>query len=147
MPGQERCITSATAVNGTLTPVNDRNGIEEKAFDSMIRHFSTKTLMEFYRNMFDDAGELDQFLLNKPQRTENDILHELVHIRKYYGDLGSAGNIFRRILVGSRDRIFPARNQIRSWGRENCSILKAPHFPFYGWTSWDALINEATTTS
>lgn len=137
-------FTTATAINGTLSPIDDRAGIERKALQNMIVSFSSQSLQNFYESMFTSRKEAERFLRNRPQRSEGDILNELVILKKNYDDHGLANNIFGRKIVGSRDRIFPARNQVRSWGKDQCSIIRAPHFPFYGWSSWDSILADGT---
>ncbi|MDH3329054.1 MAG: DUF452 family protein [Desulfobulbaceae bacterium] len=144
MAGQVKRFTTATAINGTLSPIDDRYGIEPKALTNMIVSFSSQNLQNFYKSMFTSREEADRFLRNRPQRPEGDILNELIILKKNYDDHGTANNIFGRKIVGSRDRVFPARNQVRSWGRDQCSIIRAPHFPFYGWSSWDIILTEGT---
>jgi biotin synthesis protein BioG len=142
--GQEKHFATTTAINGTLSPIDDTRGIERKAFADMISGFSPPVLHAFYESMFTDPAETGRFLRNRPQRPEENILHELVSLGRYYDHLQPVDNIYGRIIVGSRDRIFPARNQLRSWGRDKCSIIKAPHFPFYQWSSWDHIISAET---
>ena len=140
LAGQEYNLTTATALNGTLTPIDDRFGIGCRAFQDMVRTFSTQTLGEFYDSMFAEQKEAKRFKRCKPQRSQDDIFHELVALQRHYAEHGPADNIYGRKLVGSRDRIFPARNQVRSWGKGRCTVINAPHFPFYGWPSWDTVI-------
>jgi len=145
--GQEKIFATATAINGTLAPIDDACGIDRNAYDDMIDTFSPTVLHAFYESMFTDPGETARFLRNRPQRTEEDILHELVQLRSSSQGGQPVDNIYSRIIVGSRDRVFPARNQLRSWGRDRCTIIKAPHFPFYKWSVWDRIISAETGTT
>jgi biotin synthesis protein BioG len=134
-------FTSATAVNGTLTPMDDQRGIPVKAFATMISDFSASVLEKFYRDMFDRHDQARRILNSRPRRSAETILEELQTLRLMYARLGPGEDIFDHKLVGGRDRIFPARSQLRSWGKDNCQRSKAGHFPFYDWTSWDFIIN------
>ncbi len=134
---QSKLFTSSTAVNGTLNPINQDFGIKEKDYLTLIEHFSADSLLEFYQNMFTVAGDMEQFLANRPKRSQKSLLDELHVIQKQYQLRGPAADIFRQKIVGSMDRIFPARSQLRSWGRNNCQTLKIPHFPFYEWNGWN----------
>lgn len=133
-------FTSATAVNGTLTPIDDQGGIPPKAFAAMISGFSPAALEGFYRDMFDRPDQAARFLHYKPRRTPESVLAELQTLQQMYGELGAGDDIFGRKVVGSRDKIFPARSQLHSWGKANCERIKAAHFPFYDWSSWDRII-------
>ncbi len=132
---QKDLFASTTAVNGTLRPIDDKYGISEKDFGAMVTQFSAATLQKFYQNMFTDPAERDRFLTHRPQRSESSILTELVALKKMYGQLGPAPDIYDTKIVGSRDRIVPARSQIRAWGRDRCNTIKAPHFPFFQWNA------------
>lgn len=137
---QTQIITTATALNGSLFPIDDKKGINRSIFKNMINNFSSQTLHDFYANMFTDSREKDRFFENLPRRTKDNIGHELAQLWKHYDTHGPAKNIYDKKIIGSRDRIFTARNQVRCWGKEQCSITKAPHFPFYTWSSWDRII-------
>ena len=134
-------FTSTTAVNGTLAPIDDQCGIPPKAFYAMINDFSSTVLDKFYRDMFNQQEQAERFLNNKPDRSPESILAELQTLQSMYHELGPGDDIFDYKLVGSRDRIFPARSQLQSWGKENCKRIKTAHFPFYDWPSWDLIID------
>ena len=137
LPGSCRNrFAAAIAVNGTTTPIDERRGIDPKAYDDMIGAFSARTLEGFYREMFDDRRQAARFFRNRPRRPAESILEELVTLRRAYLEHGPSADIFTRRIVGSRDRIFPARSQIRAWGRDRCTTLPLPHFPFYALTDW-----------
>ncbi|GAB4341335.1 MAG: hypothetical protein Kow0089_15600 [Desulfobulbaceae bacterium] len=136
------CFASAVAVNGTPHPVDDRRGIPVRAFDAMIRDFSPDVLEDFYRSMFEDEEETARFLDHLPQRSAASVHAELVALRRMYERFGPGRDIFTRRLVGARDRIFPARSQLRSWGRDSCTTITGGHFPFYRLPSWDVLVEE-----
>lgn len=135
-------FASAAAINGTLTPIDDQAGIPAEPFDAMINDFSRTVLDEFYRDMFDRDEELARFFRNRPRRPLNAVLEELQTLKRLYMEQGAGKDIFDRCLAGSRDRIFPARAQLRSWGKERCERIPAPHFPFYDWESWDLIVTE-----
>ncbi len=135
-------FSSTTAVNGTLTPIDDQRGIPPKAFNTMISGFSAAVLEGFYRDMFDQQDLAERFLHSKPKRTAGSILSELQTLKHMYDELGPGDDIFTRKLVGGRDRIFPARSQLLSWGKKNCERTKAAHFPFYDGSSLDLIIGR-----
>ena len=65
---QAAAFASATALGGTLTPVDKQRGIPPESYADMLDHFSQEVLDTFYRNMFDDEDQLARFLANRPQR-------------------------------------------------------------------------------
>ncbi len=147
LAGQEENFATTIAINGTLTPIDDRSGIACATFDEMIRTFSKQTLGKFYESMFVETKEAERFNHSKPMRSTDDILHELVALKNHYTLHGPADNIYETKFVGSRDRIFSARNQVVCWGKGHCTVLKVPHFPFYGWPSWDTVIKRGPLVS
>lgn len=145
LAGQEQRLDAAVAVNGTLTPIDDRCGIPELAYAQMLAAFSPETLLTFYRSMFSEQTDQDRFLAHRPRRAEEEIREELAALRDQYRSSGPAPDLYQRCLVGSRDRVFTARVQVRSWGRERCRQVPAPHFPFYN-LGWDNLLAGAEGT-
>lgn len=140
LSGYRERFSSALAINGTLTPIDAEKGIASETYAAMIREFSSDRLEMFYRDMFDDDAGASRFLASRPDRSAASLREELRIMQEKYAKLGPGEDIFSRRLVGSRDRIFPARSQVRSWGRERCETIRVAHFPFYGWPSWDRLI-------
>ena len=131
---------TATAMNGTLTPIDDQCGIAEATYDTMIDHFSRTALEDFYTSMFTQDDAAEQFLSCRPKRSDQDLLDELRALKDHSIHYGPAPDCYRTKIVGSRDRVFSARNQVRCWGKDRCTLLKVPHFPFYSWPSWDTII-------
>jgi biotin synthesis protein BioG len=135
-------FSSATAIGGTCRPIDDRYGIPCQVFDDMIHDFSPAVLNDFYSAMFGSSEQIDQFLNHPPNRPEEELKEELVSLRAACRVMPEIPDIFQRRIVTSRDRIFPPRNQIRSWGRDNCESVALPHFPFYQWSSWAELLER-----
>ena len=133
-------FSSTTAIGGTCRPIDDRYGIPCQLFDDMIHDFSPEVLNDFYSAMFDSAEQADQFLNHPPNRPEEELKKELISLRAACRVMPKVPDIFQRRIVTTRDRIFPPRNQIRSWDRDNCESIALPHFPFYQWSSWAELL-------
>ncbi|MCI5141700.1 MAG: DUF452 family protein [Candidatus Electrothrix sp. ATG1] len=103
-------LASAIAIGGTCHPVNDRLGIPEQNFANMT------------------------------DRPFKEIHQELRALAKASAHQAGIPDIYTSRIVTGRDRIFPARNQVRAWGRHTCRTLSLPHFPFYHWPSWSAMV-------
>ena len=136
-------FVSRTAVGGTCRPVDDRYGIPEQLFISTIKGFSPQVLRDFYASMFDSREQAELFLEQSPQRSLAEIKEELMQLYAVSKEEPAKTDIFQHHLVTSRDRIFPARNQIRAWGRQNCQTIALPHFPFYQWQGWEYLLEKS----
>jgi pimeloyl-[acyl-carrier protein] methyl ester esterase len=141
MADQAASFASATAIGGTLIPVDKQCGLPPDSFAAMIDTFDQDVLDTFYRNMFDDEEQLARFLANRPQRDLSELRDEMVAFRAAFFQNGPGIDIFNRKLVTSRDRIFSGRNQMRAWGKGSCVTVNWPHFPFYGLADWQELIS------
>ena len=141
---QDSCSTatfsSTTAVGGTCRPIDDKYGIPCRVFDDTIHDFSPSVLTNFYSAMFEGPEQSDHFLNHLPDRPPEELKEELIALRAACRNKPEVPDIFDRRIVTTRDRIFPARNQIRAWGRDNCESIALPHFPFYQWSSWAELL-------
>jgi pimeloyl-[acyl-carrier protein] methyl ester esterase len=122
---------SATAVGGTLRPVDDRCGIPVQGFTGMLRDLSAENIEVFYRSMFEREKEAEYFLCRRPQRACEELREELACLHERCLGSSELPDIFSHRIVTSRDRIFPARNQLRAWGRHRCHAAALPHFSFY----------------
>jgi len=129
--GREKLFTRATAIGGTLQPINDKTGIPTTAFDATIETLDEARLEEFYASMFDGPAQSKEFMTSRPVRSVSSVREELISLRSAVQGAGSTPDIFNRRIVTMRDRIFPARNQLRAWGKPRTKRMKWPHFPFY----------------
>jgi hypothetical protein len=141
--GDKIPFDSATALGGTCKPIDDKYGIPRVFFDTMIDSFSAQAIKDFYTTMFDSNSETKRFMANSPDRPLAELKEELVNLRTYCAQKQSSADIFSRHIVTSRDRIFPARNQLRAWGRKNSTTVSRSHFPFYDLPDWSALLDPA----
>lgn len=141
--GCRDAFAAAIALCGTLTPIDARRGTPPEACDSLAADLTPSALHRFHAGMFSDAGEATRFLRHAPRRALPGLLEELLALRSAYARLGEARDIYSRRLIASRDVVVPARNQMRAWNKGPHTLLRAPHFPFYRWTTWDDLLREA----
>ncbi|CAK8720980.1 Biotin synthesis protein BioG [Candidatus Electrothrix laxa] len=146
-------LTTATAIGGTCHPIHDKLGIPEQNFTNMAEQLSPASLEAFQRSMFADEQEANRFTVSfrKGERSSKELHQELLTLSAAYKAHTNyttykaqpdVPNIYTSRIVTGRDQIFPARNQVRAWGRKQCRTLSLPHFPFYHWPSWSAMIEE-----
>ncbi|MCL2459141.1 MAG: DUF452 family protein [Desulfobulbus sp.] len=133
-------FSSATAIGGTLLPVDGQRGIPPESYQSMLDHFSPEVLDTFHRDMFDDQEQLARFLKQRPQRPLTELRDEMAACRDAFLQMGPGRDIYSRALITSRDRIFSSRNQMRAWGKGHGEVTAWPHFPFYSLTDWHDLL-------
>jgi hypothetical protein len=143
-------LTTATAIGGTCHPIHDKLGIPEQNFANMAEQLSPAGLEAFQHSMFADEQEANRFTVSfrKGKRSFEELQQELLALATVYTTYKvqpDVPNIYTSRIVTGRDQIFPARNQVRAWGRKKCRSLSLPHFPFYHWPSWSAMVEELTS--
>ena len=121
---------SVTAINGTLSPIDDKFGIPKRIYDLTIRGFSPIGRDKFVKNMFDTEVELPSV-----KREFEEQKSELSALKNY-----SANTDFKynKILISNNDKIIPTKNQVAFWGIE--PNLDSGHCPFYLFTKWSELL-------
>jgi len=144
---QAAAFASATAIGGTLTPVDGQRGIPPDNYGAMLDHFSQEVLDAFYRNMFDDGDQLARFLANRPQRDLPGLRDEMAAFRDAFLRSGPGCDIYSHKIITSRDRIFSGRNQMRAWGKGGGEVHNWPHFPFFLLADWRELLPPRGTHS
>lgn len=116
----------ATAINGTLKPIDAEYGIHPKIYDLTIKGFNSE---KFIQNMFDKPVEIEISREAENQKTE------LSAIKNY-----SANEDFKytRVIISDNDKIIPTKAQCKYWGQE--ANLHAGHCPFLGFKKWSELL-------
>lgn len=139
-------LTSSIALAGTCYPIHDRLGIPEQNFANMLEQLSPARLQAFQRSMFANKQEADAFIqsFQRGGRSINELHQELVVLAQAATEQPKVPDIYTSKVVTGRDRIFPASHQVRAWGRKQCQTVSLPHFPFYHWPSWSAMVHELT---
>lgn len=140
LAGQEHAFTTRTAIGGTLLPIDGQRGIPPESYSAMLEDFGPPTMDGFYRNMFDDDGQLNRFLDHRPQRDLVALRQEMESFRAAAQRFGPATDIYTHKIITSRDRIFSGRNQMRAWGKGQGQVCNWPHFPFYLLSDWRDLL-------
>ena len=137
-------LTSSIALAGTCYPIHDRLGIPAQNFVNMLEQLSPARLQAFQRSMFTNKQEADAFIqsFQKGGRSVQELQQELAVLAQAATEQPEVPDIYTSKVVTGRDRIFPARHQVRAWGRQQCQTVSLPHFPFYHWPSWSAMIQD-----
>lgn len=102
------------AVNGTLTPVDDLRGIPVAVFNGTLDNMSGPVLTKFNRRMC--GKDLAWYVSRGPGRSAEELKEELSALKEAVGASGDALSFMWDVaIVGSKDLIFPAENQLRAW--------------------------------
>ena len=121
---------SATAVNGTLKPIDDDFGIPKRIYDLTIRGFNEKGAEKFIKSMFDKDVELD-----KIDRDIENQKSELSALKNYVAN----GNFeYTRVILSDNDKIIPTKNQVAFWDIK--PNLSSGHCPFFLYKRWEELL-------
>lgn len=102
------------AVNGTLTPVDDLTGIPVAVFNGTLDNMSGPVLSKFNRRMC--GKDLACYMSRGQDRSAEELKEELSALKEAVGASGVALSFMWDVaVVGTKDLIFPAENQLRAW--------------------------------
>lgn len=108
-------IVGCLAVNGTLTPVNDRTGIPSAIFAGTLTGMSQRNLQKFYRRMCGSAAAFDKLKTRLPERELSELIEELSLIGHRAIERLPVRWRWSTVVIGGNDAIFPPSNQKRAW--------------------------------
>ncbi len=123
-------LDSATAINGTLKPIDNQFGIPERIYDLTIKGFNQKGAERFIRNMFDK----EVVTINTRRNLDNQ-KSELVVLKTY-----SANSDFQysKVFISDNDKIIPTKNQCAYWNM--VPNLSSGHCPFFLFNKWEDVL-------
>lgn len=129
------------AINGTAKPVDNSFGIRKMVFEKTLSNLSIETFDQFQKNMFDNDADFLRFYSSfKVTKTIAGLKKEL----EFIGDSSKTemgdGSMFKKAVISTNDRIFPARNQSEFWKNCKNETIGSGHFPFYKFENWSELI-------
>lgn len=122
-------LSRATAINGTLKPIDTKFGINPKIYDLTIRGFNSE---KFILNMLDKVEPADDI---KPNREFENQKNELITIKNYSAKEGFEYN---KVLISDNDKIIPTKSQCAYWNIE--ANLKSGHYPFHLFRKWSEIL-------
>lgn len=121
---------SGTAINGTLKPIDDKYGIPKNIYNLTLNNFNSKSAERFVNNMF-----LEKKHNFKIRRDFENIKTELQALTNYEANLDFQ---YDKIILSSKDKIIPTKNQSAFWGVE--PNIESGHAPFLNFKSWEELL-------
>lgn len=122
--------TSATAINGTLKPIDNEFGIPQRIYDLTIKGFNEKGAQRFIKSMFNENIELPQI-----SRDIENQKSELSALKNY---AANSNFKYSRIILSDNDKIIPTKNQVAFWGIE--PNISSGHCPFMLFKKWKELL-------
>lgn len=116
------------AVNGTLSPIDDRLGIPEAIFRGTLDNFSPSVLTRFRRRICGSVQGVKLFLDHAPYRTVDSLHQELAYLYEIVQENEVPSFHWDKALVGSEDKIFPAVAQQNAWDKVPVQVLPVEHY-------------------
>ena len=109
-------VSQATAINGTLHPIDGEQGIPAAIFQGTIDHLNERTLKKFQRRMCQSADDYQTFMEIAPQREPIELKQELIRLQEAISSTPEfAIANWDRVYISLSDAIFPPENQQRAW--------------------------------
>lgn len=135
-------FASATAINGTLKPIDAAEGIAPAVFQGTIDSWSEVAALKFNRRMCGKYNK--EFKASAPERSTDDQKNELVALSKRIQNKPIPDNIFRQAVIGVGDRIFLREAQEKHWhdARIHLRIVDEPHYFFPALKNWKEMLFE-----
>jgi biotin synthesis protein BioG len=133
-------FVNSVAVNGTLNPINEDEGISPAIFQGTIDSWSEVARKKFNRRMC--GRHRSQFEHDSPNRAVEDQKAELIALKEQIENTPEPENIFKEAVIGVDDRIFTREAQERYWKklRVPVKIIDEPHYFFPEVSSWHDLL-------
>lgn len=141
-------IRCAVALNGTCQPIHEKHGIPPQVYQATLDHFSEKGRNKFFKRMCVSQEVFTRFQRYQPQRMLSEQQEELAAIQYFTLTQPYPEPCYDYALIAREDRIIPTQHQCDFWNGNNpYTLIDAPHFPFFLWKSWRAILDHATEHS
>ena len=130
-------LASAVAINGTLKPIDEGEGIAPAIFQGTIDSWSEAARIKFNRRMC-GVQHGKHFNANAPGRSIENQKAELIALRELITNSPVPENIFQQAIISAKDKIFPLHAQEVHWqsARIPIKIFDEPHYFFPELKSW-----------
>jgi pimeloyl-[acyl-carrier protein] methyl ester esterase len=134
-------FASTIAINGTLKPIDEGEGIAPNIFQGTIDSWSEIARMKFNRRMCGiEHGK--QFKANAPDRSIESQKSELIALKEQITNSPVPENIFQQAIISLNDKIITRHNQETHWKntRIPLTIIDEPHYFFPELKSWKEML-------
>jgi hypothetical protein len=131
--------SKAVAVNGSLNPVSNAEGIPLDTFNGTLEGLSDATLKKFMMRCCGGARGYSELQSLLPQRSLEELRQELMLLGTYFGRWTiSSSEQWGKAFISPADLIFPYSNLASHWGDKATSI-STPHLCFGAIKKWEEL--------
>ncbi|MGN0845119.1 MAG: alpha/beta fold hydrolase [Kiritimatiellia bacterium] len=143
-PSLPSALDAAIAINGTLTPIDERDGIPPAIFTGTGDNWiDPRARQRFLLRMTGTPQSAEAFPPQRRTPLEQQRELQSIACRAAAPRATPLPNPFSCALIATRDRIFPADAQRNAWRRQlNTRIREfdASHAPFANFASWSELL-------
>lgn len=122
-------VVAAYAINGTLNPVDDSEGIPKNIYIGTTENLNFRNLAKFQLRMAGSKEVYNRYFGKEYSEQKIDNLkRELDSIRNINCEMNNLP--WRRVFFGKNDKIFPLENMNRSWAKQGVDITvwDDPHY-------------------
>lgn len=143
--GDKELFTTATAINGTASPIDESYGIPPAIFKGTLDNITEDRMRRFNRRM---CGDRDSLLRYEalPSRSIDEKREELERLYHYISENGNndskgyRSRIWKLAIISKGDKIFPAANMRNYWDGICPTVeIEAAHLPFFKCQKWEEL--------
>lgn len=124
-------ITAAFAINGTLNPVDDREGIPTAIFNGTAENLDNRGLQKFQRRMSPDSETFKSVFCRDFSTIEIDSLRKQLYNIRSLGSAADNALPWFRAYIGMNDRIFPPANTLSAWNQKGVETISLPGVAHY----------------
>lgn len=136
-------LKKAIAINGTLNPIDAKEGIHPTIFEGTLNGWSEKNRTRFMMRMFGGKNEFEANRLKFGNRTIENQKEELKSLFENIQSYNKLHYVFDTAIIGTQDAIFLHQNQLIYWqGKAVCKLIEMSHYPFLYVSNWADIIND-----
>ena len=130
-------FASAKAINGTLKPIDENEGIAPAIFQGTIDFWSEVARIKFNRRMCGAYSK--QFTTSRSIESQK---AELISLQKQILNSPIPKNIFQEVVISLKDKIFMHQAQEKHWTQAKIpiTIINEPHYYFPTLKNWKDLL-------
>ena len=134
---------SAHAINGTLNPVSDSEGIPPAIFEGTVSNLTEATMKKFMMRICGGARGYAELSELMPQRSFEEQREELILLGEYFQKWQLAKqDIWSSPTIATDDLIFPYQNMKNHWG-DRATTIAGAHLCFGKVESWEEMLQRS----
>ncbi len=135
-------FAKSIAINGTLSPIDARNGIQPRVFEMTLESWNDRNRKKFNLRMMGGNEKYEQLIHRLPHRRASEQKEELEFLHKEITTGERQYFKFSTVLIGRDDMVFTAKNQWNYWTAKTKVVEhNLAHYPFTGFLSWNEIVS------